>query len=361
MKSKKKANGVYSSMEKRAIIPIQSEYEALIEEIRQLKLDIAALTAERDDLKLHICREIEADYNEKIGNLEQEALQKTLEIKKLVRVIEYIQAAINRQEQASFEEAEKKTNEEYKQYEDELKQKAENIKKNAEYARQRAKQDEKNRQEAERRNAQQQSDESGSVMAAGVKKDEKTAESKDDSDKDSRAEEHSKEEQSKEEKENKNTEHAAEERNETPEEELKRLYRKIVKKLHPDMNPDATEEEKQLLQEAMSAYESGDLERLREIAEEIDDTDIAERFKDTEEDLIQLRAIRDRLLLQKKDLEYQIREIKGSFPYNMKDFLADEEKIREQQEAVRGYIRTCEQEIEKLNAHIEEMRKKLKK
>ena len=57
-------------MENYEVILSTSEYERLIEEIRQLKFDIAALTAEKDDLELHICPEILADYNEKVGNLE---------------------------------------------------------------------------------------------------------------------------------------------------------------------------------------------------------------------------------------------------------------------------------------------------
>ena len=77
------------------IVLSKSEYEKLIAEIRQLKQDIAALTAEKDDLELHICREILADYNEKVGNLEYEALQKTLEIKQLKRTIDAIIYHVN--------------------------------------------------------------------------------------------------------------------------------------------------------------------------------------------------------------------------------------------------------------------------
>ena len=127
------------------------------------------------------------------------------------------------------------------------------------------------------------------------------------------------------------------------------------------MNPDVTEAEKRLLQDAIEAYKDGNLERLREIAEEIDDEDIAEKFKDTPEDLEKLRELRDRLLLQKKDLEYQVQAIKEDFPYNMKDFLADEDAVRERQDAVRKFMQECDEEIERLNKRIEELREKLKK
>ena len=60
------------SMKSYEVIPIQtiSEYDSLIAQIRQLKQDIADLTAEKDDLEGHICREILVDYNEKVGNAE---------------------------------------------------------------------------------------------------------------------------------------------------------------------------------------------------------------------------------------------------------------------------------------------------
>ena len=327
------------------IVLSESEYEKLIAEIRQLKQDIATLTAEKDDLELHICREILAEYNKKIGNLEYEATQKMLELKQLVRIIEYIQAAINRQEQASYELAKQKTKEEYKKYEDELKKKAEDIKKNAEYARERARQDEKNRQEAERKAQEKAAEEE-------KKKEENKAEEN---------KEEEKAEDKKEEKTGEKETESEEKKAETPEEELKKLYRKIVKKLHPDMNPDITEAETCLLHEAIEAYGKGDLIRLREIADEIDDEDIAEKYKDNPADIEKLKELRDRLLLQKKDLEYQIKTIKESFPYNAKDFLADEEAVKERQESIRNFLKICDEEIEKLNRKIEEIRKELNK
>ena len=114
------------------VIPIQtiSEYDSLIAQIRQLKQDIADLTAEKDDLEGHICREILADYNEKVGNAEFEATLKLTEIEKLKRVIAYIQAALNRQEAASYEKAFRKMEKDFEKYEEDLRRKAEEIKKN---------------------------------------------------------------------------------------------------------------------------------------------------------------------------------------------------------------------------------------
>ena len=346
------------SMKSYEVIPIQtiSEYDSLIAQIRQLKQDIADLTAEKDDLEGHICREILADYNEKVGNAEFEATLKLTEIEKLKRVIAYIQAALNRQEAASYEEARRQTEKDFKKYEEDLKKKAEDIKKNAEYARERAKQDEKNRQEAQRRREAAQKMSAVSPKTTGEAENTEEETGLTDTGKPGERSDNAESEQHTEEA----KEPKEEPKQETPEEEMKRLYRKIVKKLHPDMNPDITELEKALLQDAMDAYEKGDLERLREIAETIDDTDIAEKFKDTAEDIAMLKELWDRLLLQKKDLEYQIRQIKDSFPYNMKDMLADEAWVAERRELIRVFAEECDAEIARLNARIEELRAKLK-
>ena len=44
--------------------------------------------------------------------------------------------------------------------------------------------------------------------------------------------------------------------------ELKKLYHRIVKALHPDLNPNLTQAQLNLFNNAVNAYESGDLNTL---------------------------------------------------------------------------------------------------
>ena len=50
------------------IIPVQTEYEKLLETVRKLRARVIELTAERDDLLYHICPALQAKYDEKIGS-----------------------------------------------------------------------------------------------------------------------------------------------------------------------------------------------------------------------------------------------------------------------------------------------------
>ena len=82
---------------------------------------------------------------------------------------------------------------------------------------------------------------------------------------------------------------------------LKKLYRKIVKALHPDINPDVSQAQVQLFDNAVSAYKNGDLGTLRIIGEMVGNSPLPEQHKDAltqlneEKERVQnlLKAIRD--------------------------------------------------------------------
>ncbi len=347
------------------IIPVVSEYDKLIEEILELELKLAALAEEIDDLENHVCVELRAEYDQKVGNLEYQARAYQFEIARLKRAIELLQAAINRQEAAKYEDVQKRVEAEYKEYEEDLHKKAEDMKRDSEYAKRRAKKDQENEKKAEEERKAR-GDGSGKSTSADDKKD-------GDSKKDSEAEKESAEKKNKDNKDKTDSEKAdgsktegekaeseglgADRVNETPAQELKRLYRYIMKKLHPDANPDATEAEMELLRKAQKAYSEGDLETLREIADQLDDTEITEKYSDTPEDIIKLRELRAKLAEKVEILIIHIEEIKNSFPYNEKDFLADEEAVAKRQEELAEYNKACADKIIELQEKLLELSK----
>lgn len=142
----------------------------------------------------------------------------------------------------------------------------------------------------------------------------------------------------------------------SPAQELKHLYRKIAKRLHPDSNPNVTEAERELFLKAQAAYAEGDLETLREIAEKISEVDVEEQFEDTAEDIEKLMKYRDQLKKQIWSTEHDIEDIKESFPYNAREFLADEDAVRERRAELIQYIHECEEQIKELDERIEQLR-----
>ena len=106
--------------------------------------------------------------------------------------------------------------------------------------------------------------------------------------------------------------------------ELTKLYRTIVKLLHPDLHMDITEVQLRLFNNAVVAYKNGDIESLRVIH-----TMIAEPVLVENEDVLSfLVREQKRLVSVIVDLRASIDRIKSVYPYTMKDFVASKESIR---------------------------------
>ena len=120
--------------------------------------------------------------------------------------------------------------------------------------------------------------------------------------------------------------------------ELKKLYRAIVKALHPDLNPNVTKQQIKLFQNAVTAYKNGDLQTLRIINEMIsnnhsedDNTDNIEKMRN---ELIRL----DRMI---SSINGDIEKIKSEYPYTMKEILFDKEQLNQRKQELKDNIDQC--------------------
>ena len=104
-------------------------------------------------------------------------------------------------------------------------------------------------------------------------------------------------------------------------EELRHLYRMLVKRLHPDVNPEQSEKDTRLFLMAQSAYASGDASVLRSLVSALGLEDNAEEGLPDAPVLMdaQLAVLEEQLRLHREKLE----ALKQEFPYKYREKLAD--------------------------------------
>lgn len=138
--------------------------------------------------------------------------------------------------------------------------------------------------------------------------------------------------------------------------ELKKLYRKIVKALHPDMNPNITDAQRQLFDNAVMAYKNGNLDALRAIAGMIGDADLQVNQTDAKARLLEEKKSLEKLLENARE---EIQTIKSEYPYTMKELLADDEKVEARKRELELIISKYEEIAGVYKARIDELMKKV--
>lgn len=133
---------------------------------------------------------------------------------------------------------------------------------------------------------------------------------------------------------------------------LKKLYRKIVKALHPDINPDVSQAQVQLFDNAVSAYKNGDLGTLRIIGEMVGNSPLPEQHKDA---LTQLNEEKERLQNLLKAIRDSIEQIKSEYPYTMKEIIENEEQTEQKKKELENILSQYNELISIYKAKIEEM------
>lgn len=112
--------------------------------------------------------------------------------------------------------------------------------------------------------------------------------------------------------------------------ELRDLYRVLVRRLHPDLHPDQDECLKDLFVKGQAAYRSYDLELLREIIKRLDMENAAAPIvgEDLDDAIARLERDADAI---RKDIE----ALRGSFPFDIEKDLLDPVWVEKQRKALR--------------------------
>lgn len=134
--------------------------------------------------------------------------------------------------------------------------------------------------------------------------------------------------------------------------EIKKLYRKIVKSLHPDIDTNSTPERQELFVKAINAYENGDLHTLRIIAEMAADSPELEIKESVMEELC---AEHKRLTAMIEEVNSSIAKIKSEYPYILKEIVEDEEKTMIRKSELELIISQYKEIIAEYKERIERM------
>jgi len=134
--------------------------------------------------------------------------------------------------------------------------------------------------------------------------------------------------------------------------ELKKLYREIVKALHPDLHPDLEEVKIRLFLNAVDAYKNGDLEGIRIIS-----TMLAGPLAqdDRPDALAQLVEEKERLTGLLQSVRENIQEIRSRYPYTMKSLVQDKVLVEERKEELEENVRILTETLDIYKGKIEEM------
>ncbi len=130
-----------------------------------------------------------------------------------------------------------------------------------------------------------------------------------------------------------------------PEEEtqkLKEIFRVLCKRLHPDLNPDQTEEEKDLFIKVKAAYDLQRLSDLQNILLYLDDSNQEKlALVSGEEKAERIIHLENQIAV----LQSKIDQLNQNFPFNIRELIFDEDYIVGKQEELQARIRTAEEEI----------------
>jgi len=259
---------------------------------------LTGLVFERDNLLHVVCKEIEADYMRELGSIDVEIYHTECEVRRLHRKLEMMQAAVNRREVIQTKKIEEDLKDQFEEYQKVYEEFVRRIRESGEFQKRRKK-------------------------AAGSRRDKMSEGASSES----------------------------QQREESEEKQIKKLYRRIVKAMHPDIHPNQDTATKELFKRAIRAYKEEDLKTLNEIAGTID----GETESSPADQIDKLREEMNRLLALIGRIKAEIRLIKTRYPYTKKEILDDPAALAKEKERLQKRLERAKKQRIIFKERIAEM------
>jgi len=130
---------------------------------------------------------------------------------------------------------------------------------------------------------------------------------------------------------------------------LKETFRLLCKRLHPDLNPNQGEEEKDLFIRVKAAYDLNNLRELQSILLYLDESGKEDlKGVPVNEKEERIKHLGDNIALLKEKIEM----LSQSFPFNMKEVLNNDEEVKRRQDELQEQIKIAETDISRFSGII---------
>jgi len=143
-----------------------------------------------------------------------------------------------------------------------------------------------------------------------------------------------------------------------PSEELKRIYREVAKKIHPDLtlNDKTREHRHKLMQEANQAYAEGNIERLVSILNEWESSPNAVEGEGIGAELVRIIRKISQIQIRITAIENEIEELKATELYELK--LKVEEAENDERDLLGDMITDVEKKLSNARKRLKALKKK---
>ena len=132
--------------------------------------------------------------------------------------------------------------------------------------------------------------------------------------------------------------------------ELRALYKTLVKRLHPDLHPQYSEAEKKLFLATVKAYQQGDLAQMRALMDLLNKDDLMQKKLQWDADTLESEI--DKLRKRMIALDEKRILLESGFPFIHRALLHDAERIKVKKETIEQAISELKAEEDKLKVIV---------